>query len=543
MAAVSPVLWEALRVSGWLPPGAESSWGGSAPAGDLLPAIRAAWRAATAPRRSGSRAQRADEAARWLDGCLAQGARLTFGVPGVDAGAAERWLAHRLVWWPWGMPSGVRNGLVSSRLGRQLHRRPEWFAALRSACACMDGRREVLLTAPGTAAAPFVERASRLFHLPCLSLAPPRDGESLTQWLGRHRRRAPSPPPENCCAAFLSPPLHPPGAPPESPSTLANTPLRDRSVVAASDQLWVLHARPGGYLAQLVEARLSDPRWAPASVRLALGPGLVPSSLAGSWLALGAVAWSSGMVAPRPPSSLRGAHASGEPPSPAAPGPWPEGAAADWPAVSLPVPGPIISVPTSDNWDFLTHWTRRQWGPWPGESEEEYRDQLILGVADADRSAAAALRRIVLQGVIRATARTIRGGVAVVSFTAVPLAEVSRRRVFRPHRGRWDFEPYGICIRRAWLEQRGARAVRYGEDADWAQLPPGERPFFQRRASGPRRGMPIDWAEEREWRHPGDVHLRELPPSEGLLFVPSHEEAQHLAPVSRWPVVVLDVSR
>ena len=156
------ILSEALKASGWLPPDIPSPWQIPATHGDLLPALRAAWRVSSSSSKSRSRAKPAEEPVTWLDVDLAQNAQLTHAIPGVDETAQQSWLGVRIVWWPRGMPRGRRVGLVSSRLGRELHRRSAWFAAFRSACAQLDGRRDVLVTATGTAAARFVQRAASL---------------------------------------------------------------------------------------------------------------------------------------------------------------------------------------------------------------------------------------------------------------------------------------------------------------------------------------------------------------------------------------------
>jgi hypothetical protein len=146
----------------------------------------------------------------------------------------------------------------------------------------------------------------------------------------------------------------------------------------------------------------------------------------------------------------------------------------------------------------------------------------------------------VIQRRLIASARAIRGGTPVVSFTSIPLTELHRLRVFRPHRVRWDFQPYGICIRRPWLEQRETRPVRYAADQQWTDLSEDERPFFQLDHTRARRGgATMDWTVEQEWRHLGDLTLQELPSEEGFVFVPTPSEAQQLATVSRWPVVVV----
>ena len=200
----------------------------------------------------------------------------------------------------------------------------------------------------------------------------------------------------------------------------------------------------------------------------------------------------------------------------------------------------MVPIPVADTWDFLTHFTRHRDGPWPDQDERQFLDALILGDAEADHSPIASLGRMLNQRRIAASNNTIRGGFRVVSFTAVPLPEISRRRVFRIHRGRWDFEPYGICLRHDWLTARKTKSVEYGDDELWSRLSPSEQPFFQIASThGDDPGKSIDWSEEREWRHLGDVDLDELPADAGLVFVPTLAEAELIANISRWPIVVI----
>ena len=212
----------------------------------------------------------------------------------------------------------------------------------------------------------------------------------------------------------------------------------------------------------------------------------------------------------------------------------------EWPSTAL-VPSrssPILSWADICVTDYITHCTRQQTGPWPDQSEEDYLDDLILGRPGSNHSPLAVLRRIVDQQRLIATGRTIRGGTKVVCFTAVALNEIAELRTYRRHRGRWDFEPYGISIARRWLEQSGARPVHYGDLSLWDQLPDSERPYYQARFSG-KRGQ-IDWSVEREWRHIGDVDLEPFPADAALLFVHHREEAEWLSAFSRWPVMVVE---
>lgn len=127
----------------------------------------------------------------------------------------------------------------------------------------------------------------------------------------------------------------------------------------------------------------------------------------------------------------------------------------------------------------------------------------------------------------------------MVCLTAVPVYQLSALRTYRAHRHRWDFEPYGIAIRRDWLERRGARPVTYGGDAEWQRLAVEDRPWFQRRNSRRgRSGRTLDWTVEQEWRIRGDLDLTSLPATAAFVFVPDEAAAARIADSSRWPVLV-----
>jgi hypothetical protein len=274
----------------------------------------------------------------------------------------------------------------------------------------------------------------------------------------------------------------------------------------------------------------------PANVRLVDLPGLQSRKTRDELLDLGAKLWT-------PSETTADDNSFSAPPTP----PTPFVRSADPNQISIIAnqqsPSPF---PSADAWSFLTHTTRACVGPWPGQSREDYFDSLLDARPDADHSPLAALMRIVSQRRLIASDRTIRRGFPVVSFTAVPLVEVPQLRVFRSHRGRWDFEPYGICIRRRWLEERGAKPAIYTGNSDWARLPDSEQPFFQyvrkldsTRTPSDTRSPGIDWSLEREWRHVGDLDLSSLAADDAMLFAPTDAAARKLLEISPWPVTVL----
>ncbi|MFM9961306.1 MAG: hypothetical protein ACKV2Q_08775 [Planctomycetaceae bacterium] len=526
-------LGEAFVASGWLgrKVSAESlSWPNGG--GDLLPLLLDA---------------ADDKQARLLAWACQSGARLTLGWPGNDHPRVDCWLGPRLMWWPRGVPQGRKVAWVSSRLGRAIDQRPDWFAVLRSATAKIDPDRDVLLTASGTTVDRFLERAAILFGLRRLRLQLD-ERRTLVDWLTRLRRqlwrsslgredvtsRAGHHESASLSAEVFVSPVIGTATISESSRDIpcavsqdaadgtwnvpATLPLGDRVLIAAADQVLALQVRPNGNLHQLLRARLSDSAWPTASVWLALGEALVPAEVAGELQSLGAIGW--WLFAEQVSSGLESSPSHH----------------------TLESRDSITEMLWSDG-DYLVHWTRRRDGPWPGQSEADFVDDLLLSRETTNHSAFATLSRIVQQRRLIASAAGIRGDAAVVSFSACPLHELTQRRAFRPHRIRWDYEAYGLCVRREWLQSRGAKPVIYGDDDQWTTLADSDRPYFQLKTTRSRGGAKtIDWSLEEEWRVPQDLDLSAASRDDVLLFVPTIAEAQQITAISPWRVLVLNSS-
>ncbi|MCO6454338.1 MAG: hypothetical protein J5I93_03395 [Pirellulaceae bacterium] len=409
--------------------------------------------------------------------------------------------------WPGG---GERVAVISSRCGRPGPQLVPWLIALRLAVgtAALGGNR--LITATGTTTHRWVVRASCLWSVPRVELVLPAGGRRvMADWpAGLHGWRA-----------SVAGPLVECWLPGGDSSISCKTsdsriPLRDALLVTLADRLVVLRLKPWGNIWSLVMARLRDRVWPPSTLTLAVGPGLISDSVAGPLLELGASAWE---VPCQPPlGSARPAFESARTGS-----------------------SPPVSVP-ADEGRWLTHCTRAAQGAWPGQSEDDYLDDWLLRPAAADYSAEAALRRIVTQRRLAASSSGIRGGYRVVSFTEVPPAGLVELRTYRRHRTRYDFEPYGLAICREWLERRGVRPARYGDQRLWAELAEDERPFFQCRATrGGSTQRAVDWTREREWRHVGDLSLADLPADAAILLLPDEQAACRLAGCSPWPTAIL----
>jgi hypothetical protein len=191
---------------------------------------------------------------------------------------------------------------------------------------------------------------------------------------------------------------------------------------------------------------------------------------------------------------------------------------------------------------WLFHCTRGRQGAWPGQSEDQFRDGLLLAApVSTDLSPLATLQRIVGQRRLIGDGRTVRGGRPVVCFSDLPILDAVGRRVFRSHLGRWDAEPYGIAIDRSVAASSGACPVVY-VDPDFTKKsevecdagPLGE-PTWRLQP----RGKTIDWRAECEWRWPGGVDLRSLRPHEAVVFVATDAEIARIVD-SPWPVVSVE---
>ncbi len=438
---------------------------------------------------------------------------ISLGWPGKEC------LPNSLVWIPNQTDHNLRStAIVSSRLGRQVDRLDPIFRVLRCAISQLDPNRQQVVSSEGTAMHRYVARACQLFGVPLLKVTAAKPSQSLARWLQvclDHSQRlaeCPEACPKEVKAGptveatavtnqcFVSNPI----------GTAPGQPTRDQVEVLASDQLLVLHARAKGNLSCLLHERLdSAPQTGSMSrTYLALGhEGLVPQDLASELMSRGAVGWlpmgdESTLACPM-----------------------------DW---TMSSKSPILDQLPNPGGHFI-HCTRRAAGAWPDQQVSAFLDELILGQPAKDRSSLAALSRIVRMQTLLASHESIRDATAVVSFTAATIDQLVEMRTFRAHRGRWDFEPYGIAIEREWLVKQGAHEVIYGDEQKWKELSDSERPLYQKIGD---QANAIDWTIEQEWRVIGDLDLSDLPKDKGAVFVPTRDEANQLARISPWPVVI-----
>ena len=202
-----------------------------------------------------------------------QGYRLRCSEAGCSSWIGQRWIWTRL-------PSDrMTVGVISSRLGRKLDERWQWYAALRAVCGWAARQPCHLVVAPTTAGAEFIQRAGQLFALSCAVCDLPRRSESLGPWLQRISRAARA-------DLSISPPVGWHGR-----DDLRDMPLADRVVMSLSDQIFALLVRTDSHTQRLLQYRLSDPQFQPGSVRVPMVPSLVGRHTGLSLLDRGAVGW------------------------------------------------------------------------------------------------------------------------------------------------------------------------------------------------------------------------------------------------------------
>ncbi|MGB7325093.1 MAG: hypothetical protein WBD31_09490 [Rubripirellula sp.] len=373
--------------------------------------------------------------------------------------------------------------ITSSRLGHDvfLHRRVCQFLC-RSMLDCRD-LGGAIAVARGSAIEPWAVRAAALFGVPLLTLSvddSPADVRIASENLSR-----------------------------------------DAAVIAIADRVDAIHVRRGGNVETCLRKRLGLSK--DASTRVAImgdkkdaAHGLITDGAIGWYLA--------GRNSTLPQSA---------PPQPSTAQP----STAELASVEL---ASVEISPTDNDWSrtdgqWLVHCTRSRQGPWPGETESQYQDSVLVDhPAATHRAPIDALERIVRSQSLIASAVTTTRTEPVVCFSALPLADILQRRCFRPHLGRWDYEPFGVAIRKQVLAAMGARPVIYGEPASRKKLAPADRFLFQAA------GNTYDWRAEREWRINATVQLDTLTANDVRVFASDSPAARHALAKSPWPVTWLN---
>ncbi|GAA5505045.1 hypothetical protein [Novipirellula caenicola] len=406
---------------------------------------------------------------------------------------------------------GVLVGVTASRLGRDphLHRRVCQFLSRRM----LDLRQSqsTLLVAAGSAIEPLAARAAELFDVPIIHLVVSSDDSSDHD-------------PARVCRIESSEPLS-----------------RDAVLIGIADRVDAVYIRPGGKIDSSLRSRITALR--DPSTRVAVITD-VPSA-AVELIAQGAIGW----YMARLDRSHHGQSPTGDQSATTS-----DSSDSGLGNSSLGNSGLGVSAEdhasrhlhlshdtgwTRSDGQWLTHTTRSCDGPWPGQTEHQYQDELLLNrpvdseSTDADHGPLQTLARIVRSGVIAANAITSSKKYPVVCFSEVPLADRLHHRKFRSHLGRWDDEPYGIAIRLEAAKRLGFKPVIYGDPKQRKQIATEDQYRFQAK------GKTFDWTREREWRSDRSVDLTQLNRDDVRIFLPSAQEAETLRPIADWQITLL----
>ncbi len=191
---------------------------------------------------------------------------------------------------------------------------------------------------------------------------------------------------------------------------------------------------------------------------------------------------------------------------------------------------------TRSDGEWLVHCTRTCVGAWPGQTQHQYQDSLLLSdQPPRQRTPLDTLRQILRSGRLVPNAIASAKAWPVVCFSEAPLRELLDRRCFRPHLKRWDYEPYGVAIRKLAAIRMGVQPVIYGEPDQRQQFADAEQFRFQAI------GKTYDWRSEREWRAAEEIDLHRFDSRDLKVFVPTAQEAVALSGQASWPVDVVSL--
>lgn len=382
--------------------------------------------------------------------------------------------------------------VLSSRLPKILDGHQRWFDAIRTIGASISRRNEVMLTAETAAANRFCMRMAALFGICCVTLEIVPMGKLKGRLVQDKNAVSSSAHTIYTVYCVSDEKLQP-----------------DHLLGQLADQVYALSIRRNGNVEKSLRCRLLEKDRPPGTFILHEDE-LTPKALRKPLIDLGAIDWlllsddAKDLLAQKFTRTKNRQR---------------------------------LSYVDLNESEYLIHWTRGRSGPWPDQSANEHLDDLIFGANGGQHGDVFSLCRILASQRIIGSSNLTRDTSPVVCFSEVPLSQLRMRKVFRRHLQRWDFLPYGIAIKRKVLEREfGCRPVVYGDEETWESLAVDHRPLFQLAKSTNRE---IDWQEEREWRVVGDVDLRKIDLSDGVVFVGNENDLEKLSPLSLFDLIVL----
>jgi hypothetical protein len=175
-----------------------------------------------------------------------------------------------------------------------------------------------------------------------------------------------------------------------------------------------------------------------------------------------------------------------------------------------------------ENWlsDYLFHWTRTTWKPWPDELLVDYYKDIVHSV-EYTRAAFRTLEHILESRLIIGSDRHMPGKLRCVSFTGKTPAQFLPLMRWRSRYKEMSFEPYGIGVKKSVALERGVKKVIYtkstagvsGEDI-WHTQSSGEKG---------------NWLLEDEYRCREEFYLADIDKSDLVVICPTVAEAADLS--------------
>ncbi|MFK7737542.1 MAG: hypothetical protein AB8B50_16020 [Pirellulaceae bacterium] len=468
------------------------------------------------------------------------GMTLRFGWP--YRTASKEWLGNRLVYGHSRHFAKTARlaSIVSSRLGRNAQRQPRWSYRLDRVLQEVARTDQSLLISHGTTLARPLVHFSRQANIQRCIVQAAADRQTLPNWLrslfDAKQNWEQTPDPE---LILLSPEVC------ESRNEYARAPIRDRVAVGMADQVYGLHLRGNGNISELLQRRLRShsQNFRLGSTRILLDQSeqkhLKPKQqekaekALNQWMKLGAVVWLLQTNQDDPEQSSGELNRLGCKQQCLNP------RFREHICVQQPVLPLRAFTQSSQHVErFLVHCTRGGMEASPRESSVAKLTETWRLGEESSIHPFSTLVQIASEARLRSSSQMTRGPNATISLSNVPVDELLARRSFQPHLGRWDWEPYGLLVRRDVLCEHGARPVVYGNEDDFMNLPPEDQAYFQPKLRSD--GSQTNWECEQEWRYVGDLRLQSLPREAVYLFTRTYSQAQFLASRFPWACIYVE---
>jgi hypothetical protein len=170
--------------------------------------------------------------------------------------------------------------------------------------------------------------------------------------------------------------------------------------------------------------------------------------------------------------------------------------------------------------DFIFHWTRTTYNPWPDELLADYYNDIVDSIC-YPRTASKTLEHILESGRIIGSGRHMPDNERCVSFTGKQPVDFIALMRWRKRYREMSFEPYGIGIRKSEAFAGGVKKVTYIDSSDDKK----DEVHWLRQSVG-KKG---NWTVEDEYRHKGDFPVFMIDRKDVLIICAIPDEALGLS--------------